>query len=105
MDRSEVMYLVNTEKYQDENGIWQTRETKRKVYVNVKSTSSTEFHDAGRNGLNPDLVFTLFMYDYKDEIIVEYKNKRYSVYRTYIIRSHGNDYIELHTERQGGVTR
>ena len=105
MDRSEVMYLVNTEKYQDDNGIWQTRETKRKVYVNVKSTSATEFHDAGRNGLNPDLVFTLFMYDYHDEIIIEYKNKRYSVYRTYIIRSNGNDYIELHTERQGGVTR
>lgn len=105
MDRSEVMYLVNPEKYQDDNGIWQTRETRRKVYVNVKSTSATEFHDAGRNGLNPDLVFTLFRYDYKDEIIVEYKNKRYSVYRTYIIRSHGNDYIELHTERQGGVTR
>ena len=105
MDRSEVMYLVNTTKIQDENGIWQTRETKRKVYVNVKSTSATEFHEAGRNGLNPDLVFTLFMYDYKDEINVEYKNKRYSVYRTYIIRSNGNDYIELHTERQGGVTR
>ena len=105
MDRSEVMYLVNTDKYQDDNGIWQTRETKRKVYVNVKSTSATELHEAGRNGLNPDLVFTLFMYDYHDEIIIEYKNKRYSVYRTYIIRSHGNDYIELHTERQGGVTR
>ena len=105
MDRSEVMYLVNTEKYQDDNGIWHTRETKRKVYVNVKSTSATEFHDAGRNGLNPDLVFTLFMYDYREEIIVEYKNKRYSVYRTYIIQNHGNDFIELHTERQGGVTR
>lgn len=105
MDRSEVMYLVSTEKYQDENGIWQTRETKRKVYVNVKSTSATEFHDAGRNGLNPDLVFTLFMYDYKEEIIVEYKNKRYSVYRTYIIQNKGNDFIELHTERQGGVTK
>lgn len=105
MDRSEVMYLVSTNKYQDENGIWQTRETKRKVYVNVKSTSATEFHDAGRNGLNPDLVFTLFMYDYHDEIIIEYKNKRYSVYRTYIIQHHGNDFIELHTERQGGVTK
>ena len=105
MDRSEVMYLVSAEKYQDDNGIWQTRETKRKVYVNVKSTSATEFHDAGRNGLNPDLVFTLFMYDYHDEIIIEYKNKRYSVYRTYIIQNHGNDFIELHTERQGGVTR
>lgn len=105
MDRSEVMYLVNITKNQDENGIWQTHETKRKVYVNVKSTSATEFHEAGRNGLNPDLVFTLFMYDYHDEIVIEYKNKRYSVYRTYIIRSNGNDYIELHTERQGGVTR
>lgn len=105
MDRSEVAYLINTKKTQDENGIWQTRETKRKVYVNVKSTSATEFHEAGRNGLNPDLVFTLFMYDYKDETLVEYKNKRYSVYRTYIIKNHGNDYIELHTERKGGVTK
>lgn len=105
MDRSEVIYLIHTTKQQDANGIWQTSETRRKVYVNVKSTSATEFHDAGRNGLNPALVFTLFMYDYNDETVIEYKNKRYSVYRTYIIKNHGNDFIELHTERQGGVNR
>jgi hypothetical protein len=66
----------------------------------VDSVSRNEFVEAGRNGLNPEYVFRVFFGDYGGERIVEYKGKRYGVYRTY----HGhNDMMELYAERKGGT--
>lgn len=103
MDRSEVIYLIGHTKEQDANGVWRKTEHKRQVYVNVKSASASEFFEGGRNGLNPSFVFSLFSYDYHDETLVEYKGKRYSIYRTYILKKGSGDFIELHVERQGGA--
>jgi hypothetical protein len=66
----------------------------------VNSVTRNEFFEAGRNGLNPEYVFRVFFGDYDGERIVEYKGKRYGVYRTY----HGrNDMMELYAERKGGT--
>ena len=66
----------------------------------VSSVIRAEFFDAGRNGLNPEYVFTMFFGDYNGERIVEYNGKRYAVYRTYHART---DIIELYVQREGGV--
>ena len=100
MDRSNVIYLISLTKAQDEKGVWRKTETKHKVYCNVKSATAHEFFEGGRNGLNPSYQFTMFKFDYHDETIVEYNNKRYSVYRVY---DKSTDTIELHCERQGGT--
>lgn len=42
----------------------------------------------------------MFFDDYNDEPIVEYNEKRYTVYRTYHSRT---DDIELYVERKGGT--
>ena len=70
------------------------------VYCQVSSVQQSEFHEAGRLGLNPRFRFTMFSGDYHDEEIVEYNGKTYSVYRTYLKRS---DEIELYVERKGGT--
>ena len=100
MDRSDVIYLVSQEQYQDEYGQYKMRETKREVYCQVESVSRAEFFEGGRSGLNPEFVFTMFEGDYNGETIIIYRGKSYAVYRTYLQK---NDKIELHVERKGGT--
>ena len=64
------------------------------------SVSRREFYEAGRNGLNPEYMFTVFAGDYNGERVVEYNGARYAVYRTYRTRT---DYIEIYAQREGGT--
>lgn len=99
MDRSQEVTLITETSTQDAYGVWRTSETKTDVFCQVNSVGRNEFFEAGRNGLNPEFVFTLFFGDYNGERTVEYNGKRYSVYRTYLART---DVLELYVERKGG---
>lgn len=100
MDRSDVIYLIKQTFVQDENGVERSVKDSRMVYVQVNSVTRQEFFEAGRSGLNPEYMFTMFAGDYCGESIVEYAGKTYAVYRTYLAR---NDQIELYVERKGGT--
>lgn len=99
MDRSEVLTLIGTTRTQDEYGIWRETPTSRDVFCQVNSITRSEFFDAGRNGLNPEFMFSMFAGDYEGERTCEYRGQKYSIYRTYLGR---NDVIELYAERKGG---
>lgn len=122
-----MITLLSADKAQDENGVWRdvvqylttdtgeniiTEEGKKilildgitvrvkTVFCNVNSVSRNEFFEAGRNGLNPEFVFTMFFGDYEGEHTLIYNGLAYAVYRTY----HGrNDTIELYVQRKGGT--
>lgn len=100
MDRSDVITLVKETHQNNDYGVQTTETEKRQVFCQVNSVTRSEFFEAGRNGLNPEYVFTMFFGDYDDERLVEYRDKRYAIYRTYITR---NDTIELYAERKGGT--
>ena len=102
MDRSDTIRLISVTYSKDAHGIQRAAESEpREVMCQVNSVTRNEFFEAGRNGLNPEYVFRVFFGDYDGERIVEYKGKRYGVYRTY----HGrNDMMELYAERKGGTT-
>lgn len=100
MDRSEVITLITEATLQDDNGVWQVTETTKDIFCQVSSVTRDEFFEAGRNGLNPDYRFTVFGPDYDGQKVVEYKGKRYGVYRTYQART---DELELYVERKGGT--
>lgn len=100
MDRSTPIKLIKSEYVLDENGIQRPQESIRDVFAQVRSVTSSEFYEGGRNGLNPEFRFSVFFGDYEGERIVEYLGKRYAIYRTYQER---NDTLELYVERQGGV--
>jgi len=102
MDRSSVIKLISTNRIQDEYGRWIQEPSQKEVFCQVESVTQREFFEGGRNGLNPELKFTMFSYDYENEPIVEYNGQQYSVYRTYIKR---NDDIELYVERKGGTNK
>lgn len=100
MDRSEVITLVGSTRTQNDFGVWVETKTNRDVFCQVDSVTRSEFFEGGRNGLNPEYRFTMFFADYNGEREVIFKDKPYSVYRTY----HGRtDEIELYVERKGGT--
>lgn len=99
MTRDIELTLITPVMAADAYGIPQeSTPTKRTVMARVESVTRSEFFDAGRNGLNPEYKFTMFLYDYQGEKIVEYDGKQYAVYRTYMGRS---DTIELYVEQRG----
>ena len=97
MDRSDVLVLVNVKYSLNDEGFEIPTDTKREVFCSVSSISRDEWYEAGRSGLNPSLKFTLFLYDYENEIKVIYDNKEYNVYRTYVRKG---EMIELYV-REG----
>lgn len=99
MDRSSTAYLVSKQWVQDEYGVQREDTTEREIYVQVDSVTASEFFEGGRNGLNPELRFTAFRFDYNGEDEIMYDGKRYRIYRTYFGR---NDTIELYAERRKG---
>lgn len=100
MTNADVITLISVTKAQDDNGIWQTTEHAHDVYCQVDSVSATEFFEAGRNGLNPEFRFTMFIGDYCNEQTLIYHGNAYGVYRTY---RRNIDMIELYAERKGGT--
>ena len=102
MDRSDVITLLSTTLQQDDYGVWRETETGRDVFCSVDSVTRSEFFEGGRNGLKPEFRITMFAGDYNDEKTLKYKDKQYSVYRTFYGR---NDTIELYVERKTGTDR
>ncbi len=114
----DVVKLIPTTQQKDSTGVLRTTEgTPREVFCHVRSVSRSEFYKAGRNGLNPAMIFVVFAGDYNEEELVEYRGKRYAIYRTYQVPDSGSglqksgmrsqydygpDYLELYAERKGG---
>lgn len=100
MDRSNGITLLKATRTQDADGIWRETLTGRDVFARVESVTRAEFFDGGRNGLNPEFVVKMFLYDYEGEALLRFEDKTYAIYRTY----HGkNDTIELYVQREGGT--
>lgn len=98
MDKSEVIFLISSAYTKNDNGVFETVEAKKQVFCSADSALQSEFFNGGLNGLKPQKKFTLFKYDYNDEKVIEFKRKRYTVYRTY----EKDDDIELYTELRKG---
>lgn len=92
--------LLKSANVKDENGVYHASYTAREVFCRVGSITRAEFFGAGRNGLNPQYVFTVFAEDYEGEDLVRYDGESYSIYRTYRTDS---DYMELYAEKKGGT--
>ena len=66
----DVITLVSRTQSQDEFGVWQSILTENEVLCQVHSITRQEFFEAGRSGLNPSYLFTIFAGDYSGESIV-----------------------------------
>lgn len=93
--------LIEQRYKKDSYGVDQPTSSYRTVFARMKSITRAEFAAAGRNGLNPSMVFLVWAGDYRGERVISYEGDSYAVYRTY--RPEDDDYIELYCERQGGT--
>ena len=92
--------LIKETPTKDARSVYQIVETSREVMCRRNSVTRNEFFEGGRNGLNPEMVFTVFVGDYEGERKCEYEGNRYAIYRTY---ETDGDYIELYVQREGGT--
>ena len=97
----DVLKLISKTYTKDKYGVQTATETEREVFCDVKSISRMEFFEAGRNGLNPEYEFIIAEAEWLGETILEYRGKRYGIYRTYI--EPNTNFIELYAERKGGT--
>lgn len=96
----DVLKLISKTYTKDKYGVQKATETEREIFCEVKSIARNEFFEAGRNGLNPEYEFIIAEAEYQGESLIEYRGKRYGIYRTYI--EPNTDFIELYAERKGG---
>ena len=99
MNLAEKIALISIEYSQDNLGEWTETQTKTEVFAMVNSVTMSEFYQAGLQGFKPDYRFSVWMTEYNDQELVEYKGKVYSVYRTYR-RDDGR--IELYVNEKKG---
>lgn len=99
MNQAAKIALVKTEYTQNEIGEWEETATSRNVFAYVSSITMNEFYQAGLQGMKPEYRFLVWNYEYEGEETLEYDEKTYSVYRTYI-RDDGR--IELYVTLRKG---
>ena len=100
MDLSNELTLVSYTYEKDSKGVDRKTQHTRTVFCGVESVSASEFFAANAAGLNPDLRFTMFRFDYEGEEECIFEDEYYSIYRTYRVK---NDLIELYAQKKVGV--
>lgn len=100
MDRSRVLTLIRQTYQTDEIGQRVPVEEKKDVFCSVASVSGSEWFEAGRQGIKPEIKVSMFCHEYQGEKIAELDGVRYSIYRTYQAK---HETIELYLEKKAGV--
>lgn len=95
----DICYLISENREQDDTGVWRKEPTKRQVFCKIRSVSGAEFHNGGRDGLNPQFMIVTFHANYNGEREVEVEGETFAIYRHY----RNGDYIELYVSRKGGT--
>lgn len=93
-----VFYLLTAVKHQDELGQFVEEVSRREVFGNLSSVTSSEFFAGGQNGYKPEFRIIMFAYDYFGEENLVFNGETYSIYRKYL----NGDKIELYCEKRAG---
>lgn len=83
MEYQEIIYLVSSNKEEDEIGnIITSSFTLTKRYAKKQSVRTNEYYSAVETGLTPSVEFVMKRLDYDGQMELDYNNKRYMVIRT-----------------------
>ncbi|PPA71910.1 phage head closure protein [Jeotgalibacillus proteolyticus] len=83
MTFDDELILVGTTEGENPMGDPITIDTQSVVFCNVQSTTRSEHYSAAANGLKPEIVFVVNVYEYNKEKVVIYDDDQYNVLRTY----------------------
>lgn len=83
MEYSEIIYLVNSIKEEDEIGnILPSSESLLKCYAKKKSVMTREFYNAVEMGITPSCEFVIKRLNYNGEEELIWNDERYQIIRT-----------------------
>ncbi|KMP32227.1 phage head-tail adapter protein [Bacillus cereus] len=97
---NEILHFATVTIVEDELG--QKEEIKtfnRQVFCKKKSVPQSEFFQAGQSDIKPSCILIVHILDYQEERKVKYREKEYSIYRTY---ERDDEKIELYCEVVAG---
>lgn len=77
------IYLIAVTYEENNLGSYLPVEKTRKVLASISSVKQSEFYQAQISGLKPEIVFKIRSFEYKNEKMILYKNKKYDIIRTY----------------------
>lgn len=106
MDRSNVLTLISTTYQPDAIGQQVPVEVGRQVYCNLRSVTRAEWSAAGKLGLKPELVATMFAPDYRGEEIAELATPDASTESSYLLGADGAQLLDANRQllREKGDT-
>lgn len=102
MDAEMIISLISATQSTDTIGQIVNAGTPTNVFARISSIDRTEWYNAGKNKMNPQMRATVKSFEYSGEREVEIDGIKYGVYRTYNVP--GTDDTELYLEEKGGVT-
>lgn len=80
---NDVIELISTCLYVDENGFEIQAERKREIFADKKSVRSSEFYQAQSQGFKLSIMFNIKPYEYDNEEYLIFENQKYKIERTY----------------------
>ena len=99
----DTLKLIAISYTKDDYGVQRATEIAREILCRKNSVTKSEFFACKQVGLSPEFVFDVAAIEYEGETEIEYRGKRYAIYRTY--RQKDDDYIELYAEQKRGVRK
>ncbi|MFJ8268529.1 phage head closure protein [Peribacillus asahii] len=97
---NDILYLPIISTVEDELGqVEEVEDFSRQVFCEKKSIPQNEFFQAGQSGIKASCVLVVSLFDYQEETKAKYREKIYSVYRTY---ERPDERIELYCEVKAG---
>lgn len=94
-----ILFLISQTREQDVRGVIHEIETRKRVFCQEGSVTRSEFFGAGASGLSAEYMLTVFAGDYSGEKVCLYRDRPFTIYRTYT----RGDYVELYLTRRTGT--
>ena len=83
MEYSEIIYLINKTKEEDEIGnVLSSSESLKKCYAKKQSVRTNEFYSAVEVGMTPSCELVIKKLNYNGEEELDWNNERYQIIRT-----------------------
>lgn len=79
----EVIYLLQAKNSTNDIGDPIKTLEKKKRFAEKLEIGQREFYQAAATGLKPEVKFTIWKWEYKDEMYFEYKSRNYKIIKTY----------------------
>lgn len=100
MNITDTCTLISETYSKSATGEFTTVENCREVLCTVGSINRAEFFEAGRSGLNPEIMLTVSWLDYEGEKLAQFRGERYAIYRSYRAN---DEKIELYLTKKAGA--